>query len=257
MTGEVSKMNAWLMTIMFVLPTAAVGAGLGPIDDGVPTYVCKRATGAIKIDGKLDEASWEKAEPTAEFVFPWPEQPGEKQRTEGKLIWDDEALYVGYTCRDKDIVAKFEDRDDPVYRDDCVEIFINPAPAQTAYYYGLEMNCRGVLYDYFYIWPTTLLKRFDLEGAELATTWIGTLNDSSDRDRVWYLEVRIPFENFEAFYPDPPGDGERWRVQMNRWDGTDKRALSEWTPSGKDWPDPHRPRGFGILEFSGAPVGSD
>ena len=250
-------MTAWLMMAVAGMSSVADGQGLGPIDDGVPTYVCRRATSTIAVDGKLDEDSWEKAIPTDAFVFPWPDQPGEKQRTEAKLIWDDEALYVGYTCRDKDITAKFEDRDDPVYRDDCVEIFINPAPARSVYYYGLEMNCRGVLYDYFFAWPTCNVKQLDLVGAELATTWIGTLNDNSDRDRVWYLEVRIPFENFDALHPDPPTDGEKWRIQMNRWDGTDKRALSEWTPSGKEWPDPHRPKGFGILEFSAAPVGSE
>ena len=242
--------------VLALLATSFAAAdGLGPMDEGVPTYVCRRAAGKLTVDGKLEEESWKHAQPTDRFAFPWPDQPGEKQRTTAQLVWDDDALYVAYTCRDKELTAVHENRDDPTYKDDCVEIFLNPAPKQTAYYYGLEMNCRGVLYDYFMCWPLCILNRFDMKGVELATTWEGTLNDPADQDRWWYLEVKIPFGNFEALHQGPPEDGERWRMQMNRWDGKDKRALSEWTPSGKDAPDPHRPAGFGILEFSARPVG--
>ncbi len=249
-----------MLYLALMLPAMAVhadGKGLEPIDPNVPTYVCKRAIGEITVDGKLDEPSWEKAEPTRAFVFPWPDQLGAKQRTTVKLLWDDDALYVGYTCWDTDITATFENRDDPTYKDDCVEIFINPAPGRSVFYYGQEMNARGVLYDYFYAWPTCLLNPFDLKGFELATSLNGTLNDSADKDTRWTLEVKIPFRNFDGLAPKyPPDDGVQWRIQMNRWDGTgDKRALSEWTPSGKKVPDPHRPAGFGILEFSADEAG--
>ena len=246
-----------LLTVALLLtPALSLAGDLGPMDEGVPTYVCERAAGPIKIDGKLDEKTWESAASTGEFVFPWPDQPGEKQRTEAQVCWDDEALYVAYTCRDKDLTAVHTDRDDPTYQDDCVEVFLNPAPGKTVYYYGLEMNCRGVLYDYFMCHPLAILNHFDLKGCEVATTWSGTLNERDDRDRWWRLEVRIPFDNFVALHKGPPKPGEQWRMQMNRWDGKDKRALSEWTPSGLPVPHPHRPAGFGVLEFSGERVGS-
>jgi Carbohydrate family 9 binding domain-like len=245
-----------ILLLVCALPVSAAGKGLGPMDPGVPTYVCRRATEAIVIDGKLDEPSWQKAEPTRAFVFPWPGQPGDKQRTVAQLVWDDDALYVAYTCSDGDITATFEARDDPVYKDDCVEIFINPAPAKSRFYYGFEMNARGVMYDYFNAWPTCLVSQFDLPGYELATTLEGTLNDSSDHDTRWCLEVKIPFAGLGGLAPKfPPDEGVRWRIQMNRWDGTEKRALSEWTPSGKKVPDPHRPAGFGVLEFTADQVG--
>lgn len=238
-----------------VLPLCAQEAGsLGLMDEGVPTYVCRRAIDAIAVDGKLDEESWRRAEGTRRFVFPWPEQPGDKQKTTVQLLWDDAALYLGYTCRDADLTAVHTDRDDPTYEDDCVEVFLNPAPDRTEFYYGFEMNCRGVMYDYFMCWPLCILNHFDCKGWQLATRLDGTLNDSTDTDRGWTLEVKIPFANFAGLRKDPPQPGERWRMQMNRWDGKDKRALSEWTPSGKDVPDPHRPAGFGVLEFSGEAV---
>jgi len=246
-----------LALILFAMPIHAADKGLGPMDPNVTTYLCKRTLGPITVDGKLDEPSWQKAEPTRPFVFPWPDQPGAKQRTTARLLWDDHALYVAYTCWDTDITAACENRDDPTYKDDCVEIFINPAPGRSVFYYGLEMNARGVLYDYFFAWPTCLLTQFDLKGFELATSLGGTLNHSTDQDTRWTLEVKIPFDNFAGLAPKcPPDAGVQWRIQMNRWDGAgDKRALSEWTPSGRKVPDPHRPAGFGILEFSADPVG--
>jgi hypothetical protein len=249
-------MTAFLLAVFVALPAAAQDRGpLGPMDEGVPTYVCQRAVGKIQVDGKLGEASWRLAKPTTRFVFPWPDQPGDKQKTTVQLVWDDEALYVGYTCRDTDITGVYTRRDDPTYKDDCVEVFLDVAPDKTDFYYGFEMNCRGVMYDYFMCWPLCILNRFNCKGWRLATHIDGTLNDSSDTDRGWTLEVRTPFANFEGLRKDPPKDGERWRMQMNRWDGKDKRALSEWTPSGKSEPDPHRPAGFGVLEFSAEAAG--
>jgi hypothetical protein len=251
-------MLACLAALALGLPAFAQETGpLGPLDPNVPTYVCRRASEPMRVDGRLTEKSWQAAQPTTPFVFPWPSQPGDKQKTTAQLLWDSQALYVAYTCEDKDLTALHLKHDDPTYEDDCVEVFLNPAPAKSVFYYGLEMNCRGVLYDYFFAWPVCILNGFDLLGAKVATKLSGTLNRPADTDRGWTLEVCIPFENFRGLTDKlPPQDGERWRMQMNRWDGRDKRALSEWTPSGKDLPDPHRPAGFGVLEFSAKAVGS-
>src|SRR2546422_11568389 len=88
---------------------------------------------------------------------------------------------IGYDCEDADIVAHYTERDDPTYKDDAVEIFINPDPLQT-FYYGMEMNARAVLFDYFYVFPKLLLKRVNFSGIQLATNIRGTLNQTGDRD---------------------------------------------------------------------------
>ena len=66
--------------------------------------------------------------------------------------------YVGFDADDADITAQYEQRDDPTYRDDAVEIFINPNPQQECCF---EMNARGVLYDYLNYNSRTLFKRFE------------------------------------------------------------------------------------------------
>ncbi len=236
-----------------LLAALAVVAGAEPLiaDEGKPAYECHRGT--IVVDGLVDDDEWADAESTDAFVFPWPHQTGPKQSTVAKLLWDDRFLYVGYQCEDGDITALHVERDDPTYKDDCVEIFIAPRPDKSRMYYGFELNCRGVLYDYFFAFPDCLLSNWDAHGVRLTSAIAGTLNQSDDEDLGWQLEIAIPLKNFAALSgKQRPEPGDVWRINMNRWDGTGStRALSEWTPSGLEAAHPHRPEGFGALKFMG------
>ena len=214
----------------------------------VPQYQVQRASGRIVIDGKPDEKAWEAAAPI-ELAFPWKFQTGAKQKTTAKLLWDDDYLYVAYECQDLDTVALRTERDDPTYLDDAVEIFINPKPSQTAVYIGLEMNARGVLYDYLMSDARYAFKRFNLQGVLLATFIRGTLNVRGDQDQGWSLEVAIPWRNFEELATRPTA-GATWTANLNRWDGVEPdRCLSVWSDTLQDRPNPHAPVRFGKLVF--------
>ena len=214
----------------------------------VPQYQVKRAVGRIVIDGKPDEKAWEAAAPI-EFVFPWKFQTGAKQKTTARLLWDDDYLYVAYECQDADIVALRTERDEPTYLDDAVEIFINPKPSQTSVYFGLEMNARGVLYDYLMSDARYAFKRFNMQGVLLATNIRGTLNMRGDQDQGWSLEVAIPWRNFEELAPRPSA-GSTWTANLNRWDGVEPdRCLSVWSDVLQEKPNPHAPARFGKLVF--------
>jgi len=219
----------------------------------IPKYEVKRAESSIVIDGKLDDKAWAAAN-TAELTFPWGSQTGAKQKTVARLLWDDDNLYVSYECEDADVTANFTQRDDPTYRDDAVEIFINPRPTQqTTAYIGLEMNARGVLYDYLSVAvaPNSRLffKRFNLDGVKVAASVNGTLNERSDKDRGWSLEVSIPWFNFEEL-SRKPAPGAAWSFNLNRWDGVEpNRRMSIWSDSMLERPGPHVPERFGEMRF--------
>jgi hypothetical protein len=216
-------------------------------DTAIPTYPVGRATQPPAIDGELD-AVWQAA-PMITLQFPWENQTGAKQKTEARLLWDDRALYVFYACEDEDIVALFSNRDDPTYRDDAVEIFINPRPQQETTYYGLEMNAGAVLYDYVAVMPRLFFKRFQMNGVQLAVHVRGTRNVRGNKDQGWNLELAIPWENLEILAARPKA-GDRWRAQLNRWDGVEpNRRLSMWVNPQVDNSWPHVPSRFGWLEF--------
>ena len=70
---------------------------------------CKRTQGFIKIDGKLDEKEWIQNKNIAgDFIQlnPFPSNPI-TQNTEVKVIYDDDAIYIGAICYDnKDSISK-------------------------------------------------------------------------------------------------------------------------------------------------------
>jgi hypothetical protein len=215
----------------------------------VPRYEVKRTSAPLTIDGKLDEAVWATA-PTATLQFLWESQTGAKQMTRARLLWDAQALYVGFDADDADITAQFQQRDDPTYRDDAVEIFINPNAQQEVVYYGFEMNARGVLYDYLNYNSRTLFKRFDATGVKIATSLRGTLNVRTDTDNGWSLEAMILWPNFEELSRRPPVVGAVWKVNFNRWDGVEpNRRKSIWSDPQNNESWPHVPSRFGEIVF--------
>ena len=119
-------------------------------------------------------------------------------------------------------MALHQERDDPTYRDDAVEVFINPKPSQTGVYFGLEMNARAVLYDYLMSDAQYVFKRFNMQGVQLASFIRGTLNVRGDEDQGWSLEVAIPWVNFEELSARPE-PGAVWGMMLNRWDGVARR----------------------------------
>jgi len=215
----------------------------------LPRYDVRRAPAPLTIDGKLTEAAWTTT-PAMTLQFLWESQTGPKQMTRARLLWDAQALYVGFDADDIDITAQFQQRDDPTFRDDAVEIFINPDPKQETVYYGFEMNARGVLYDYLNYNSRTLFKRFDATGVQIATSLRGSLNVRNDTDSGWSLEAMIPWGNFEELSRRPPVAGTVWKANLNRWDGVQpNRRMSIWSdPQNSDsWP--HVPARFGEIVF--------
>jgi hypothetical protein len=232
-----------------VLMAVGLAVPLLAAQSAVPRYEVRRAPVPPAIDGKLDEPAWTAA-PAVTLQFLWESQTGARQATRARLLWDAQALYVGFDADDADITAQFEQRDDPTYRDDAVEIFINPNPQQEVVYYGFEMNARGVLYDYLNYSSRTLFKRFDATGVKIATALRGSLNVRTDIDSGWSLEALIPWANFEELSRRPPVAGAVWKVNFNRWDGVaPNRRMSIWSDPQNDESWPHVPSRFGEIVF--------
>ena len=216
----------------------------------LPRYDILRTPTPIRIDGKLDEAGWRQAPAVGEFHFNW-WKDGPKEQTTAKMLWDDDNLYVGFYCHDKNISGEVVQRHGPVSQDDSAEAFISPNSAKVRNYYGFEINVLGTMLNFlradWYKGPFN----WEPAGVQYRTSFHGqpVKHDSPDDDH-WILELAIPFRNFEKDAPNtPPKDGDSWRLNLNRAGGKTNPQYSTWSPVSTEKPNFHVPESFGWVRF--------
>ena len=225
------------------------------------TYDCYRTTGKIRIDGRLNEADWQRAATTAPFVDIRGEgYPRPSKQTVARMLWDDNYLYIGAELEEDDIIARLTQRDTIIYHDNDFEVFIDP-DGDGVHYFEIETNARGTILDLMldkgYRSDGSFFIPWNCEGLRLAVHRDGTLNKSGDRDRGWSVEMAIPFEALKRDFNDPR-DYKVWRINFSRVEWLQKEGPEEnwvWSPTGKV--DMHMPERWGFLRFVDAPVGSN
>ena len=63
-----------------------------------------RISEAITLDGQLDEPAWRQARPLADFITHLPrEGDPATERTEVRILYDDDNLYFGFMCFDSEV----------------------------------------------------------------------------------------------------------------------------------------------------------
>ncbi|MBQ8445712.1 MAG: hypothetical protein IJX22_04940 [Opitutales bacterium] len=218
-------------------------------------YICLRAGEKIKVDGELDEASWKNATETAPFVdisgkgFPAP-----KFLTTAKMLWDDDFLYVAAEMNEPNLQASLTEHDSVIYRENDFEVFLDP-DGDGKNYFEIEVNALGTIFDLMLDKPYRVggnfFTQWDCPGLKVAVKLVGTLNDSSDSDRGWTVEMAIPRKALTLNFDNPLQAGKCWRVNFSRvqWLKKDEREENwVWSPTGKI--DMHMPDRWGYVYFS-------
>ncbi len=217
-------LNTFMTSPMFLCAAAIIAVCACLADTGEAQgdrqYICRRASSAIEIDGKLDDAAWEKAE-AIDLVLLTGEEPLSK--TEAKILWDDSRLYVAYRAYDKDIWSTLRDRDSATCMEDCLECFIQPNPLEQTYY-NFEINALGTIHDAYNIgkhsggYDHHRWAAWNCEGLRVGIFIDGTLNDPSDIDNYWQMELAIPFAELPSLNGKGPNVGDVWKFLLARYD---------------------------------------
>ena len=239
------------LPVLFLISLTAFGPACSTDNGGIPlkSHPISYTDSIITIDGQLNEAAWETETALDAFEFPWWES-GAKEGTEAKLLWNDQYLYVSFVCEDAHIWAEHIERDSPVYKDDCVEVFTSPNPDTLEIYFNVEMNVLGQSLDYIHPEGPRTKAPWD-PAVKIATNIEGTLNNDSDIDRYWILEAAIPFAAFsEVAKHTPPEPGDEWRLNLNRLGGKSNFQYSQWSPSTTEEVGFHAPQFFGRVTFT-------
>jgi hypothetical protein len=233
-------------------------------------YVANYASTQIIIDGEIDDEEWNGAEWSESFT----DIEGSKRippqyKTKVKMLWRDSSLFVGAELEEPEVWGTLKFRDEIIYHDNDFEVFIDP-DGNTPEYYEIEVNTLNTILDLHMPKPYRINGRADLNwnvaGLKSATKIDGTLNDPSDVDKGWTVEMEIPFKALRKNEsPCFPKDGAVWRINFSRveWDVLKqdgkyqkKKALNGkflpehnwvWSPQGLI--DMHFPERWGYLIF--------
>ncbi len=235
-------------------------------------YVAGRVERPLSIDGRLSESAWRTAPRTGLFIdIEGDTRPQPALDTRAAMLWDDEYFYFAAWMDEPHLWATLLKRDSIIYRDNDFEIFIDPDGDQVDYD-EFEINALGTEFDLRLTRAYRCGGGYDIEwnmaGLKSAVHLRGTLNDPSDRDSGWTVEVAIPWSCLAdtSTVPCPPRDGDTWWVNFSRvqWpfdvvDGAyvkpDGAKEDNWVWSPQFAIDMHRPEYWGRVQFADAPPG--
>jgi hypothetical protein len=183
------------------------------------TYVAQKTLETLLIDGKMDESSWKKAKWTNNFI----DIEGIKKPTydtKVKMIWDESYLYFFAELKEPHVWATLKQKDTIIFYNNDFEIFLDP-DGDTHNYYELELNAFNTIWDLFLSKPYRnngyILDGWDFKGIKSAIQVNGTLNNASDIDEGWSVEIAIPW----SFTTEPGGktkvpENDFWRINFSR-----------------------------------------
>jgi hypothetical protein len=214
---------------VFLLGGCRTAPPPAPVAQGPASMAAVYAATPIVLDGKLDDAAWQKA-PAYPIVvsrdvetrfrasctnaaLSATQEPGEV-----RICWNETFLYIGARLTDSDIVAQGDqDQLHHYMLGDALEVFLKPE--NETWYWELYGTPTGKKTAFFWPgrgWlglPTSEKGAIDFKAAASCD---GTANKWEDRDRGWCVELAIPAkaltEHGEAW-----GVGAAWRLLVGRY----------------------------------------
>ena len=257
-------------------------------ENEIARYTAYHTREPVTIDGRLDETVWKRAPLSPRFVDIL---SGSRtiHDTRAAVVWDDENLYIAFRVEEPFVHAKYTNRNDPIYYDNDIEVFIAGRDA----YYEFEVNAFNTTYEVLFIWKDAYEKggfakapefslvklksfngvdftnhprggrlgQFDwsFPGKRTAVAIDGTVNNDKDRDRGWTVELAFPWKGMEWLAKAdnralPPREGDVWRMDFSRFN-TYKEALPAKDSGGWVWTrhgiwDSHIPECFAHIRFT-------
>ncbi len=198
-------MRRLFAALLLVTLPAAVDAD-SPIDDR--HVQARRADSRIVIDGALDEPAWRMAQACSSFVQHDPvEGARPTQRTVVRVLYDDDALYVGARLYDSapDSIVRELSRRDAGTRSDKFWVYLDPYHDRRSGYY-FALNAAGTQFD-----GTLFNDAWD------DNSWDGVWDGRARCDaRGWSCEMRIPFSQLRFSDADVQTWGINFLRQMGR-----------------------------------------
>jgi hypothetical protein len=222
-------------------------------------YLAKKIGHDFLVDGSVTKVIWAQANWSRPFVDMATGEKAEFS-TQSAIVWSDSHLYIAFKAEEPDLQADLTVRDSLIFLENDLELFIDGRDAYyelevnarntiyevffiwrdaftkggrfpsdifdisqpDVYTFGGDYDRTGASF-----WVGThprgtrwAFKNYDLPGLKTAVSLQGTLNDPSDIDEGWSLEIAIPWESL-IYLADgrslPPANGDIWKFFLGRF----------------------------------------
>ncbi|HEY0305833.1 MAG TPA: DUF5916 domain-containing protein, partial [Longimicrobiales bacterium] len=178
-----------------------------------PAAMATRLSGTVSVDGRLDEAVWASVPAITQFHQTQPLQgAAPTQRTEVRVTFDDEAIYVAarmYDDQPQSIVARLARRDGET-ESDFILVQFDPYHNHNGDA-SFSLNAAGGRWD----------------GGNGDISWDPVWEGKTQIDSLgWTAEMRIPFSQLRF----RPGSTEPWGFQVERYTNrlNERSVFSYW-----------------------------
>jgi Domain of unknown function (DUF5916)/Carbohydrate family 9 binding domain-like len=206
---------AALCALLTTLPLQAQTPAAQPA-----TLRTTRLQGEVRLDGRLDEAAWQQAQPASDFTQSYPDVGAAPTlRTEARVLYDDGNLYVGVRMWDPSpdsIAAPLARRDATGVYSDWLHLIVDSRYDRRSAF-RFTTNPRGVQRDVY---------TFDdgnEDGSWDAVWEVATAVDSAG----WVAEYRIPMSQLR--FGGQASDVRTWGFQIMR-DIARRGERASWSP---------------------------
>jgi len=158
-----------------------------------------------------------------------------------------DVLHALFLCDDDYFTATMTERDQSLYEEDAVEIFL--APRNLVTYYELEANPLGALFDARITSPDGDRRTMIVDRSWDASGFRAHVRKVTWDEQPARLEIlmSVPLGQIDSNFER----GSEWRANFYRIDRRPKRRaeFSAWSPTLLDPADFHVPSSFGTLVF--------
>ena len=278
-----------LLLLGFLASTAQAAEWEFPCaESDIAHYTAYYTRAPVVVDGRPAEPVWQQVPRSPRFTDIISGKPV-LHDTRAAVVWDDTNLYVAFWVEEPLVRARFTNNNSPIYYDNDVEFFVAGRDA----YYEFEINAFNTTYEVFFIWEAAYQRggfaqapgfaRSDLQpfngvefkthprgprlgnfrwhfpGKQTAVHVDGTVNDDTDRDRGWTVELAFPWKGMEWLVKSdgralPPKEGDVWRMDFSRFnqykEAPPARDSGGWFWSRHGVWDSHIPECFPYVRFT-------
>ena len=176
----------------------------------LPVYGARHTAAPVRVDGVLDDAAWAFSPRVGELRLIHAPTQRPAYPTEAAMTWDDEFLYVAFACTDPAPWARHANRDDRLWEEEVVEVFLDP-DGDGRNYAELEVSPTNVVVDLLIAAPQAggpNARAWNIEGLQTAV---------KASARGWVAEMAIPWRALSAAgVSSAPAAGSEWRVGLYR-----------------------------------------